>query len=157
AATPATAPPKTCAKNVEVLPATAGGPSTTVVTFTVRVDETLPANVTEISNFVTTNQGNCQQEAPECTASNPTPAVLQTKKELALVNGAKAGSGQTVQPGDVLTYDITITNSGGPTTLALTERVPANTTYAGPEGDWEGCVLAPSPTAPPKTCAKNVE
>src|SRR5262249_27480876 len=130
--------------------------STTVVTFTVRVDATLPANVTEISNFVTTSEGNCQSKGEACTATNPTPAVLQTKKELAEADGKLAGAGQTVHPGDVLTYDITITNSGGPTTLALLERVPANTTYAGPEGDWTGCVAATPATAPPNTCTKNV-
>jgi uncharacterized repeat protein (TIGR01451 family) len=88
------------------------------------------------------------------TVTNPTPADLTTTKTLASVNGNPA-PGQTMLPGEVLTYDITVTNHGGtPATPTLTDRVPANTTYTGPETEGWGpsCVALPaSPAGTPCT------
>jgi uncharacterized repeat protein (TIGR01451 family) len=86
-------------------------------------------------------------------ATNPTGPDLTMTKTLSLVNGSPATAGQMVLPGDILTYDIRIENSGGsPATPTLTDRVPAATTYTGPESEGWGpsCVHAPpSPAGTP--------
>jgi uncharacterized repeat protein (TIGR01451 family) len=125
------------------------------VRFTVKVDDPLPSGTTEIKNVVTSDEGSCQQAEPRCTATNPTPAELTTTKTLSLVNGNPAAQGQTVLSGEVLTYDITVTNHGGsPATPTLTDHVPANTTYTGPatEGWGPSCVATPpAPAGTPCT------
>jgi large repetitive protein len=83
-----------------------------------------------------------------------TPASIVTTKVLTSVNGAAPGA--SVKSGDVLIYTIKSTNSGGTSgTTSLTETVPAQTKYNGPEVDagptvWTGCV--PGTTTNPSTC-----
>jgi uncharacterized repeat protein (TIGR01451 family) len=84
----------------------------------------------------------------------PTVAQLTTTKTLASVNGEPATPGETVRPGDKLTYAITVTNHGGlPATPTLTDHVPANTTYTGESEGWgPSCVALPaSPAGTPCT------
>src|SRR5262249_31747986 len=115
---------------------------------------------TAITNFVTTNQGNCQSAEEACTATNPTPtpAELTTTKTLASVNGNPETPGQTVLPGDVLTYDITVTNHGGTQAApTLTDRVPAGTTYTGPGAEGWGPSCSDTPPSPAGTpCTQQV-
>ena len=105
-------------------------PTSVTRTFTVTVANPLAPNTTAISNVVTSTVGTCQEPEPACTASNPTPPELTTTKTLSLVNGNPAAAGQTVLPGDKLTYTIRVENHGGTqATTTLTDRVPANTSY----------------------------
>jgi uncharacterized repeat protein (TIGR01451 family) len=134
-------------------------PSSVTVHFTVTVDKTLPSGTTEIKNVALSTEGTCQVAEPACTASDPTPAELTTTKTLAEVNGKPAVSGQTVLPGDKLTYAITVENHGGtPATPTLTDRVPANTTYTGPatEGWGPTCVATPTPSPAGTACIQKV-
>ena len=76
------------------------------------------------------------------------------------MNGNPAAAGQTVVAGDKLTYLITVTNHGGTqATTTLTDRVPANTSYTGPESEgWgpSGCVAAPTPSPAGSVCTQVV-
>src|SRR5262249_28065602 len=150
-------------------PSPAGTPCTQAVTeaaatsvvvhFTVTVATPLPPSTTQVTNVVTASLGTCKEPEPQCTASNPTPAELTTTKTLASVNEKAAAPGQTVLPGDKLTYAITVTNHGGTAaTTALTDKVPANTTYTGPgsEGWGPTCVAAPTPSPAGTPCTQAV-
>jgi uncharacterized repeat protein (TIGR01451 family) len=150
-----------CEQNVPVPAATTtGGPGKATRTFTVKVDSPLPSGTTEITNTVHSSEGTCQLDPsaePGCTATNPTPPNPTTTKTLAEVDGDPATPGQTVRPGDTLTYLITVTNSGGtPATPTLTDRVPANTTYAGVGEGWEHCVVEPVPSPAETPCTQVV-
>ncbi|MBO9662261.1 DUF11 domain-containing protein, partial [Dokdonella sp.] len=70
-----------------------------------------------------------------------TPASITTSKTLTGINGQPAQAGASVKAGDVLTYTITSTNAGQTAgTTTLTETVPANTVYTGPDGAaWSDC------------------
>ncbi|WP_021026067.1 DUF11 domain-containing protein, partial [Comamonas sp. B-9] len=73
-----------------------------------------------------------------------TPASLATTNVLTLVNGSPVPAGYLAKPGDVLTYTVSVTNSGG--TAGSTEvgqTVPAGTTYTGASQGWgAGCTAA---------------
>ena len=59
-------------------------------------------------------------------------SVLATTKALSAVNGGAVPSGYQAKSGDVLRYDVSVTNTGGQGgTTTLTESVPTNTTYSG--------------------------
>jgi uncharacterized repeat protein (TIGR01451 family) len=79
-------------------------------------------------------------DASHCTSkltSVSTAAALSIAKALTQVNGAASPAGYQAQPGDTLTYTITVTNSGGtPGQLTLTETVSAGTSYAGTAEGW---------------------
>ena len=62
-----------------------------------------------MTNAVTSGTGSCSA----CTVTNPTAAVLDTVKTITTVNGDPATATTPVGPGDVLVYDLTVTNSGG--------------------------------------------
>lgn len=67
-----------------------------------------------------------------CTVTNTQPPVLATTKALTLVNGSAAVVGQNVVPGDVLTYTVTVANTGaGAGSTVVTETVPVGTTFTG--------------------------
>jgi uncharacterized repeat protein (TIGR01451 family) len=147
-----------CTQKVPVPAATATEPTSVTVHFTVKVNDPLPSSATEIRNVVTSDEGTCQVTEPACTASNPTPAELSTTKTLSLVNGDPATPGQTILPGDKLTYDITVNNHGGsPATPTLTDHVPANTTYTGPVTEGWGPSCSDTPPSPAGTaCTQRV-
>jgi hypothetical protein len=85
----------------------------------------------------------CKADEPQCNPSTPdvpvnTPAAITTVKMLSSVNGAAPGA--NVKAGDVLAYTITSTNAGGTEgTTMLTEHVPDQTTYSGPDGHAWTC------------------
>jgi uncharacterized repeat protein (TIGR01451 family) len=111
-----------------------GGNGTTQVTYTVTVANPLPAGTASIFNNVTPTIGVCN---PTCSPANPTAAVLSTAKVLLTDNGKQATPATQVAAGDVLVYQITVTNSGGsPGTQGLSDPVPANTTYTGTGEGW---------------------
>src|SRR5262249_55658142 len=149
-----------CTQAVTVGPAArATEPSSVTRTLTVTVANPLAPNTTEISNVVLSTVGTCQEPEPACTASNPTPPELTTTKTLAEVNGSPAAPGQTVLPGDKLTYLLTVENHGGsPATTTLTDRVPADTAYSGPESEGWGptCAAAPTPSPGGTPCTQAV-
>ncbi len=84
-----------------------------------------------------------------------TPASLATTNVLTLVNGSPVPAGYLAKPGDVLTYTVSVTNSGG--TAGSTEvgqTVPAGTTYTGTGQGWgAGCAAAGTQCAQPVTVA----
>src|SRR5262249_55638541 len=102
-----------CTQVVAVPPATATEAGQATGHLTVTVDKPLPPLATVISNVVTSSEGPCQAAEPQCTVANPTVAQPTTTKTLASVNGEPASAGETVRPGDKLTYEITVTNHGG--------------------------------------------
>ncbi len=65
---------------------------------------------------------------------------LSVTKSLAQINGAPAGSGARIAPGDVLTYAIQITNSGGAVATLfpgdVVETLPANTSVVTAGNDF---------------------
>jgi uncharacterized repeat protein (TIGR01451 family) len=126
----------------------------------VTLDSPLPVGTTQVTNTATTSNGTCLKPMPAtplarrallaqaaatgmvdaCTVTNPTVAMLDTVKQVTQVNGAAATTATVVGGGDVITYTITVTNTGG--TLAstvLTEHVPAHTTYRGATGETWSC------------------
>src|SRR5262249_60606743 len=123
-----------CTQAVTVGPAArATEPSSVTRTLTVTVAIPLAPNTSAISNVAPSPVAPCHEPEPACTAGNPTPPELTTSKTLSLVNGNPAAPGQTVLPGEELTYLITVENHGGTqATTTLTDRVPANTSYTGP-------------------------
>ena len=139
----------TCAQSVTVA---AGGTQTR--TYTLTVDTPLPPNTATVSNLVTSSVGTC---LPSCNPSNPTAPVLNTVKNVTTVNGAAATTATQVKAGDVITYTITVTNSGGQSgTTVLSDIVPANTTYSGigegwtcPNGSVAGTACTQSVTVAP--------
>src|SRR5262249_36263788 len=152
-----------CTQKVPVPAATTtGGPGKATVHFTVKVDNPLTVTpATEITNFVHSSQGTCNaapETEPGCSVSTGlTPAELTTTKTLTEVNGKAATEGQTLLPGDTLTYTITIENEGAATEPTLTDHVPANTTYAGVGEGWTPCVAAPgTPSAAGTECTQKV-
>jgi uncharacterized repeat protein (TIGR01451 family) len=84
----------------------------------------------------------------------PTPAEpdLSVVKTLAEINGVPAGAGATVEPGNTLAYDITVSNSGGAagTLFArdVVETLPSGTTFIAAGSDFSLFAGNYSNTAP---------
>jgi uncharacterized repeat protein (TIGR01451 family) len=101
--------------------------------FTDKVDSPLPANTTRVANLATTTSGDCLA----CEPANPTVPVLDAVKSVATVNGAPATDATQVAAGDVITYQIAVTNTGGSVgATTLSDAVPASTTYTGVGEGW---------------------
>ena len=78
------------------------------------------------------------------------PAILNTTKVLQGINGVAATPGASVKAGDILDYQISVTNTGGSSgTTTLTDNVPANTVFssAAPSLGWSCANGAASGTA----------
>ena len=85
-----------------------------------------------------------------CTYTNTPKSILGTTKVLQNINGVAAAPGATVKAGDVLDYQISVTNTGGSSgSTTLTDTVPANTVFsnAAPSLGWSCVNGAPSGTA----------
>ena len=99
-------------------------------------------SVTSTSNTVTPAAG----QGITCTITNTaTPGVLSVHKTVKSVGGQAATSSTVVNPGDVVVYEITVTNSGGTAkSTLLTDTVQANMTYTGSSGEGWSCDLSPA-------------
>ena len=83
-----------------------------------------------------------------------TASAIGVAKALSLVNGAALPADYQAQPGDTLTYTITVTNSGGtPGEVTLTETVSAGTSYVGTREGWSGGECAAAGTS----CTQTVQ
>jgi uncharacterized repeat protein (TIGR01451 family) len=141
-------------------PAAAGTACTQAVTvaagtsvtkqYTLTVNTPLPAGTTQVANLVASSGGTCSS----CNPSNPTSPVLDTVKTVATVNGAAATTSTQVKAGDVIVYNIAVTNAGGSSaTTTLTDVVPANTTYTGAAAQGWSCA---APAAAGTSCTQGV-
>ncbi|WP_300618635.1 DUF11 domain-containing protein, partial [Dokdonella sp.] len=102
------------------------------LTVVVRVVDPIPAGVTSVGNIAydpTIGPPDCSATPtpPNCT-STPTPAVVVIAKALAAESGAVAG---IAEPGERLTYTITLTNNGGSdaTNVGITDALDPNTVF----------------------------
>lgn len=104
-----------------------------VLTVTVRVADPIPAGVTAIGNVAydptlgPPTDCSVTPLPPNCT-STPTPAVVAIVKALAGESGALPG---VAEPGEQLTYTITLTNTGGSdaTSYGVTDALDPNTLF----------------------------
>jgi uncharacterized repeat protein (TIGR01451 family) len=94
------------------------------LTFQVTVANPLPAGVASIVNTHTVD-GNPGCGTPPCTTT-PTPSALAIAKTV-----ADAGGNNQAEPGENLTYTITVSNNGGSpaTNVGVTDAFDANTTF----------------------------
>ncbi|UNK42040.1 Ig-like domain-containing protein [Luteimonas sp. S4-F44] len=106
----------------------------TVFSFVVQIDVGTPATVNQIVNAVTVNGIDCAATGNDCdetTLIAVEPAVTSSKALTAVNGAAPAGP---VAVGDVLTYTVTVTNSGNVTlptvTVADARITPDNITCA---------------------------
>ncbi|MEM9594530.1 MAG: isopeptide-forming domain-containing fimbrial protein [Acidobacteriota bacterium] len=121
-----------CVLAVGALAASATGSAT----FTVTVDDPLPAGITQVLNTVTIGDDGANGPDPtpgDNTASDPTPVTAVPDLFV-----TKDDGGVTAVPGGTVTYTLTYGNVGdqNATGAVLTETVPANTTSATNAG-WE--------------------
>jgi uncharacterized repeat protein (TIGR01451 family) len=129
---------------------TVPGNGSTVLTVVVTVANPIPAGVTGIGNLAF-QTGTLP---PDC-ALVPRPANCASVPTAARLSVAKALSGESVapdgiaQPGEVLTYTITVRNEGGTAAAStiINETVPAHTSFAGGAPTWTCAIGAPAGTA----------
>jgi len=116
-----------CTHTVGELPGGTIGPP---VSFQVKVFDSVGADVNQISNqaMVNANNANLVNSQTVKTPITAAPVLSLTK----------AADKAEVTPGDVIVYTLTYANSGNQTAtgLVITETVPANTTFDGPDADW---------------------
>jgi uncharacterized repeat protein (TIGR01451 family) len=103
---------------------------TKTVTVIVKVANSIPAGVTSIANIAYqtgTTPPTCPGANPAC-VTTPTSGTVTIAKALTGESGTVAG---VAEPGENLTYTITLTNTGGAdvTGYALSDALPANTTF----------------------------
>ncbi|MGE8448863.1 MAG: hypothetical protein ACN6O1_21855, partial [Comamonas sp.] len=81
-----------------------------------------------------------------------TPSAVTVRNVLVKVNDAPVPAGYVIKPGDKLTYQVLVSNTGGtPGSTVLTETVPVGTRYAGTDEGWTaGCGASRS------TCNRSV-
>jgi len=116
-----------CQYNLGALPATASGN----ITFAVTIVSPLPAGVTQINNTATLADDSSNGTDPtptNNTATTLTPVEATPDLEISKSNGVS-----TVQPGDTLTYQIVVTNTGdqNATGVRITDNLPAYTNFVG--------------------------
>jgi len=82
-----------------------------------------------------------------------TPSAVTVTNVLVKVNDAPVPAGYVIKPGDKLTYQVQVSNTGGtPGSTVLTETVPAGTRYVGADEGWTaGCVASGSSCTQPAT------
>lgn len=115
----------------------------TTVTVEFRIADPLPAGVGNIINTV--SGGDVPPDCTTCAVPVPTPARVEVRKALiqeSIAADVKTSSSesitadQTAQPGEVLTYTLTLTNGDGSdfTNFHFTENVPAGVTMTAVTG-----------------------
>jgi len=123
-----------CTFNVGNLNAGASG----AASFVVMVNASVPAGVTQINNtaFIRDDGANGADPTPSDN-SDPDDTPLTAQPDMTVV---KTDGNLTATPGGLITYTLTYTNVGNQdaTGVALTETVPANTTFvaAGSTATW---------------------
>ncbi|PBJ81803.1 hypothetical protein CMZ84_14025 [Lysobacteraceae bacterium NML93-0399] len=116
----------------------------TVFSFVVQIDVGTPATVNQIVNSVTVNGIDCAVAGNDCdetTLIDVEPAVTSTKA-LTAVNGATPAG--PVAVGDVLTYTVTVTNSGNvtlPTVTVADARITPDSITCAPLAVGDSCTL----------------
>ncbi|QMV75183.1 DUF11 domain-containing protein [Comamonas piscis] len=142
-----------------LLTCTVAGPLAAGATANVQLTVTLPGTGGTLVNYAATNptgagapgvdpSASCVSSATTyCTShslSVNTPASLATTNVLTAVNGAAVPANYLAKPGDVLTYTVTVVNSGGTAgSTDVGQTVPAGTTYTGSGQGWgAGCTTA---------------
>lgn len=135
-----------CVLDVQTL--AAGAQET--VDFVVRVDEALPAGVASIGNVVRAQDDGTNGDDLDPTDNDDTedvPIDPTAGPDLGVVKSSTAAS---VSPGEVLVFQIAVTNSGtrGATGVVLTETVPGLTTFEAASSDpaWDCPEGSPSGT-----------
>jgi uncharacterized repeat protein (TIGR01451 family) len=106
----------------------AGG--TLTLTVAVKVVATIPAGVAQVANLAYqtgTTPPACPPGGPQCVVT-PTAANVAVTKALTSESGTQTG---IAEPGEALTYTITVNNTGGTaaTNAGVTDRVDTNTTF----------------------------
>ncbi len=104
--------------------------SSLTLTVVVTVDSVIPAGVTRIANLVYQTGATpptCPPAGPQCVVT-PTAGKVSIVKALAGENGGVAG---VAEPGEQLTYTITLSNGGGSAVsgYGVTDKLDANTTF----------------------------
>ena len=125
---------------------TAGAASATA-TVVVKVDATIPADVTAINNLVTDDTslppGTCTPTttSSHCVSTPVDPAKIDVTKILFSESGTQAG---IAEPNETLTYRLTATNSGSASAanFKFYDVLPANTTFVSVLGGTTDCVAA---------------
>jgi uncharacterized repeat protein (TIGR01451 family) len=105
--------------------------SSTLVIVTFVVDDPIPSGLNAIGNTV--SGGDIPPGCAQCTVTVPTTSNITVDKALTDEDGARDG---VAQPGETLTYTITLTNSGGATfaNFQFSENVPAGVTLTAVNG-----------------------
>ncbi|HNV07334.1 MAG TPA: hypothetical protein PKO40_02430, partial [Dokdonella sp.] len=112
-----------------------------VLTVQTQVADPIPAGVTQILNLVHVTGSTppaCPPGGPQCVIT-PTLANLAVSKVL---SGESITADGIAEPGEVLTYTITVSNAGGTVALntIINEVVPQNTTFVADSPNiWVGC------------------
>jgi uncharacterized repeat protein (TIGR01451 family) len=110
------------------------------VTFRVKVDTTLPANLTAITNHATIGyqEASVADESDTSTPLDPAVGLTLSKDD----NGAE------VLPGDTIAYILRYTNNATQSVseVQITETVPDHTTFAGPTDLWNCSIGAAAGT-----------
>ena len=111
--------------------ATVPANGTATVTVTFKVDDPIAGGISEIANVI--SGGDIDPGCLTCTVTVPTSAKVTVDKQLTGESGSQAG---IAEPGEVLTYTITLTNAGGSdfNNFAFTEQVPAGATLTAVTG-----------------------
>ena len=110
--------------NVGVASVPANGSTTVSVVFTIA--DPVPAGTTSITNLVNGGDTTCPQTGNICTVTTPTPGRVSIAKSVVDANG-----NGIAEPGETLTWTITLSNSGGSavTAFSVTDPLDPNTTF----------------------------
>ncbi|MDX8512107.1 prealbumin-like fold domain-containing protein [Mesorhizobium captivum] len=121
---------------------------TVAVTYQVKVADPIPAGVTKIGNVAYKTgdpEPDCATAPTQC-VETPTPGVAVPTKQLSGESGVVAG---VAEPGETLTYTVTLTNSGTAAALYdLTDNIDANTSYVAASATVGGAAREPSGSDP---------
>ncbi|HLX64913.1 MAG TPA: PKD domain-containing protein [Planctomycetota bacterium] len=112
--------------------------ATVTLKFAVHVDATVPAGVTQISNTASVDDDHSNGADP--TPGNNSSTDTDTLTDAPDLKIVKDDGVASAQPGDLLTYTLTISNVGtkDSTGVVVSETIPPNTTYvaAGSSAGW---------------------